>query len=253
MEQYLGLPDDFEFKGTTDSQLRLLYAQSKGTTAFDFLQQQTQKENGRRNAPEHEHNLEIVENILLDRLKDVLSELKKKTEYHAVVLLYSDRKDARKNGVLPNSEAGEVAEKGMIGATFQNIMSSERNIPAKKRRVEHSRIEMISKHMREQYSKITDSGSSQFPWGEFKRCPSTDYPNVPCYIYEDKRVALIGYDFGADKKTGQISNSAIRPNNLSAWQQQSLANAIEKETVQLVETEKLDEALPLHVLPDITL
>ncbi|KAI9276885.1 hypothetical protein BDA99DRAFT_531980 [Phascolomyces articulosus] len=119
---------------------------------------------------------------------------------------------------------------------------------AKKRRVKHSRIEMISKHMREQYSKITHSGSNQFPWAEIKKCPRTDYPNVPCYIYEDKRVALIGYDFGTDKKTGEISNNAIRPNNLSACRQQSLANAIEKETIQPVEIEKLHEALPLHAI-----
>ena len=90
----IGLPVDFQYKGTTDLELRRIFNARIGTETEEFLTERTSIENLRRQLPPTtDYDRKQVQDMLVGRLIQVLGELEDKLDVDAGVLLYSKQKN----------------------------------------------------------------------------------------------------------------------------------------------------------------
>ena len=91
----------------------------------------------------------------------------------------------------------------------------------------------------------TDRELKKFPWSEFKLTVSDVYPDKHYYYHNGEKLAIVGFDYGVDHKTGSHYKTAVRPKDLLAEKQQQLEKAIEDNSIYLVKEEEILQFLLL--------
>ncbi|KAG2216186.1 hypothetical protein INT45_003192, partial [Circinella minor] len=202
----IGLPEGFKWKSTSDPELKCIFSSRIGTEAREFIAKRTAIGNLRRELPPtNDHDREEVEDLLVRQLLQVLGAFKEKVDIDAAVLVYSKKRNA-------------------FGNQLQYHNSDQYET---------------------EYESKTDRELKKFPWSEFKLTVSDVYPDKHYYYHNGEKLAIVGFDYGVDHKTGSYYKTAVRPKDLLAEKQQQLEKAIEDNSIYLVKEEEILQFLLL--------
>ncbi|KAG2214136.1 hypothetical protein INT45_010236 [Circinella minor] len=130
--------------------------------------------------------------------------------------------------------------------TFNNDI-----VPRKKVRNGNSRVSKAAHKMRTLLENKTDKELKRFPWSEFKLTKSDVYPDKHYYYHSGEKLAIVGFDYGVDHRTGLHYKTAVSPKDLLAEKQQQLEKALDDNTVHLVKEDEILQFLLLCKIPVI--
>ncbi|KAG2210724.1 hypothetical protein INT45_009798 [Circinella minor] len=214
------LPEGFKWKSTSDRELKRIFSSRIGTEAGEFIAERTAIENLRRElSPTNDHDRKEVEDLLVGQLLQILGAFKEKLDVDAAALLYSKKRNAFGNQLqYHNSDAAGRALIGQgLGGQFHRHIAKSK----------------------------TDRELKKFPWSEFKLTVSDVYPDKHYYYHNGEKLAIVGFDYGVDHKTGSHYKTAVRPKDLLAEKQQQLEKGIEDNSIYLVKEEEILQFLLL--------
>ncbi|KAG2214165.1 hypothetical protein INT45_014129 [Circinella minor] len=226
----IGLPEGFKWKGTSDPELKRIFSSRAGTEAGKFISERTELENLRRDLPPtNDHDRKEVEEWMIRQLVEVFG-------------TYEDKLDVDVDVV------GRALISLGLGAQFHRSVASQYKaeyVPRKKVRNRNSCVSKAAHKMRMLLENKTDKELKRFPWSEFKLTKSDVYPDKHYYYHSGEKLAIVGFDYGVDHRTGLHYKTAVNPKDLFAEKQQQLEKALDDNTVHLV---KEDEILQFLLL-----
>ncbi|KAI7847026.1 hypothetical protein BDC45DRAFT_576268 [Circinella umbellata] len=211
----VGLPEGFKWKGTSDPELKRIFTGSSraGTEAGKLISERTEIENLRRDLPPtNDHDRKEAEERMVRQLMEVFG-------------TYEDKLDVDVN------VAGRALISQGIGAQFHRSVASQ--YETEYARVYYSLENKIGKELK------------RFPWSEFKLTKNDVYPDKHYYYHSGEKLAIVGFDYGVDHKTGLHHKTAVNPKDLLADKQQQLEKALNDGTIHLVKEDELLQFL-LH-------